>query len=362
MMVNATPVTTPDQPAPSGNRLASVEVMRVVAIGAVLCIHALPFAHGTGRPVVGTAWDTATVINQLARFAVPCFFVLSGVFWARRTAVPANRWSVTRSMVSRLLLLFVGWSLVFVLPWEGDRVFPDFPVRWWANLEANVRWIGRHPWQVLFSGTNGHLWFLMSLAQATVIGALLTGRVRDRWLLALGGALFAVYLLAKPYRQTPWGIALGFNPRNGPFLSWLFFSIGVWVARREPAPQWLRRGAVLVAGGILLSALELTWLHAHARASLSQDAVIGTIPFGVGVAMLALSGHPWLSWPRVARLGSAVLGVYASHPIFIELLGPLANRFRSGWWDLLAVGLVFILSLALARLLARGRGTRWLVR
>jgi surface polysaccharide O-acyltransferase-like enzyme len=348
--------------AAAASRLGSVEVMRVMAALAVIAIHAVPLGHATGRTVVGTTWDAATVVNQLARFAVPCFFVLSGVFWGRRTESPENRWPVTRSTVTRLLLLFVGWSLVYVFPWEGDRVVPDFPTRWWANVDTNIRWISRHPWQVLFAGTNGHLWFLMALAQATLIAALFRGRLQDRWLLVLGAALFLVYLLAKPYRGTPLGLALGFNPRNGPFVSTLFFVLGLRLARRDPTPRWLRYGGGLALLGVTLSMLELTWLHAHTRTTLAQDLVVGTIPFGVGMAMVALSGHRWLSHAALASLGTSVLGIYASHLIFLELLGPIALRLRSGWWDVATIGLVFGGSLAMTTLLGRWRGTRWLVR
>ena len=356
------PVTSLPSAAPPAARLSSVEAIRVIAIVAVLCIHAVPFGHATGRTVVGTTWDAATVVNQLARFAVPCFFVLSGVFWGRRTESPENRWPVTRSTVTRLLLLFVGWSLVYVFPWEGDRVVPDFPTRWWANVDTNIRWISRHPWQVLFAGTNGHLWFLMALAQATLIAALFRGRLQDRWLLVLGAALFLVYLLAKPYRGTSLGLALGFNPRNGPFVSTLFFVLGMRLARRDATARWLRYGGGLALLGLTLSMLELTWLHAHTRTTLAQDLVVGTIPFGVGMAMVALSGHRWLSHAALASLGTSVLGIYASHLIFLELLGPIALRLRSEWWDVATIGLVFGGSLAMTTLLGRWRGTRWLVR
>lgn len=348
--------------APVATRLCSVEGMRVVAALAVIAIHAVPFGHGTGRTVVGATWDAATIVNLLARFAVPCFFVLSGVFWARRTEAPESRWPVTRRTVVRLLMLFAGWSLVFVLPWEGDRIIPAFPDRWWANVQGNVRWIARHPWQVLFAGTNGHLWFLMALAQATLIASQVRGRVRDRWLVALGAALLLVYLLAKPYRGTVLGLALGFNPRNGPFVSTLFFALGNCLARRDPSPRWFAHGAGLACLGVALSVLELTWLHAHTRASLAQDLVVGTVPYGLGIAMMALSGHRWLSHTALASLGASVLGIYASHPIFVELLGPITLRFRSGWWDVATIGLVFGGSLAMATLLGRWRRTRWLVR
>ena len=81
----------------------------MVAVLAVLVIHATPFDQ-QGR--LGAAWNAATVTNQLARFAVPAFFVLAGYFWAVRVPEPRDTDPVTRRMVGRLLRLFAAWSLV----------------------------------------------------------------------------------------------------------------------------------------------------------------------------------------------------------------------------------------------------------
>ena len=59
-------------------RLQSVDVMRVIAITAVIAIHTIPFTPPSVP--IGQSFDLATVVNGLARFAVPLFFILLYAF------------------------------------------------------------------------------------------------------------------------------------------------------------------------------------------------------------------------------------------------------------------------------------------
>ena len=63
-------------------------------------------------------WSAATLANQLARFAVPMFFVFAGYFWARHGDAPAALLAGARAMVPRLLARFATWSLIFLIPFE----------------------------------------------------------------------------------------------------------------------------------------------------------------------------------------------------------------------------------------------------
>ena len=69
------------QPGPAAERIRSVDVFRVLAIAAVIALHTAPHA---GPDAVGSRFDARTVWDQLERFAVPLFFMLSGYFWAGR--------------------------------------------------------------------------------------------------------------------------------------------------------------------------------------------------------------------------------------------------------------------------------------
>jgi surface polysaccharide O-acyltransferase-like enzyme len=60
--------------------------MRTVAIIAVIIIDTAPFADRPGN--VDNHLDGATIVNQLARFAIPFFLVVSGYFWRINFKLP----------------------------------------------------------------------------------------------------------------------------------------------------------------------------------------------------------------------------------------------------------------------------------
>ncbi len=354
----------------------------MLAIVAVLVIHATPFAHRTPPVRVGNVWDMATIANQLARWAVPAFFVWSGYFWADGLAargafsrgaltLPSAHgaliWQATWRMVRRLATLFAVWCVVFVLPYEGHlfQQATGFAVwqAWSHALSRNVHWILTHPGTVFLQGTNGHLWFLMALmAAVTVSGFVLTLHTTKPFgmLTTLALLLYGLFLLMEPYSKTRLGIPVAFNGRNGPMLSLLFFVMGLQLQRAGRRPAWVWQGALLTMVGAVVSVVELTWLRGRG-VSLAQDAVAGTVLLGTGVAMVTLANPRWLQWRALSVLAPSVLGIYLVHPIFVDLLEPLVRRAANPWGDLLELLVIFALSLGLIRLMARSRWTRAIV-
>jgi surface polysaccharide O-acyltransferase-like enzyme len=352
---------------PSVPRIAAVDSMRVLAILSVIAIHVAPFTHGAPPARIGLSWNLPTIVNQLARFAVPCFFVLSGYFWAQRTTDPTRRWPVTQDMLRRLGMLFVGWSLIYTLPWDSGRLLRDWPASYGDILARNLRWILLHKLLVLLQGTETHLWFLVALAFAVSISALWLKWGSWRSLLLFGLLLFALAMLMRPYVKLPIGIPVRFNPRNGPAFALLPFALGIALAWRAPSPtlspqSWQRWGAGLWAAGIALSAAELTWLRVSYGRGLAQDAVFSTMLCGLGAACLALGNPVWLATSRLSRLGPLVLGIYAVHPLIIDMLLPQLPVPRGVLVELFALAMVFVLSWFASALLAAGRWTRFLVR
>ena len=346
-------------PRPAG-RLVAVDALRTLGVLAVLVIHAAPFTHGAAARL-GTRWDAATVANQLARFAVPMFFVFAGYFWARRGEAPEVLAAGARHSVPRLLARFAVWSLVFLVPFESDRILRHPPAGFLRNLRASWTWTVGHPGTVLMQGTSGHLWFLMALALSVTVLAVLRRWASWRTVLVVGAGCLAAALLAGPYRRTAAGFTVPFNPRNGVGFSLFPVALGGWLAGRPVTPRWRWTGLALFAAGALLAAAELTWLRAHHRTSLAQDLVIGTLAMGVGAALMGLGDAPWLRAPRLAAVGPWVLGLYAAHPILVDLLTPVAVRLASPWADVAELTLVAAGTLGLVRLLGRRRATRWLV-
>ena len=338
-------------------RIDSVDSFRVLAILAVIVIHTVPF--GYGESAVGEAFDLATVANQLARFAVPFFFVVTGFFWGKKTGTRAQTFDASIKMSKRLATLFVFWSLIYILPFNPVSIVHQGPIALARGIGANVQAMVDHPFRLLFEGTKGHLWFLAALLCCLMISALFVAFDKAALLLILAVALYAVGLLGKAYANTPLGIQIQFNTRNGPFFGLLFFVSGYLLSRRKPQESWFAKGLALTVLGYCVHFLELYFLHRRYGTTLAQDYLVGTYLLGLGSALMALSNHAFLRLPALRAVGPRVLGIYAIHVVFVELLYPVRLWISSPLWDIAYVLLVFALSFfAVSAMVKTGIGRR----
>lgn len=140
-------------------RIESVECCRVFAIIAIIVLHTEPFRYGYED---NFHHQYAFIIfNQLARFAVPFFFVISGYFWGIKVQCGLGK-AYTLLTVKRLVLLFLIWSFLYLIPYDVNMIF-DYgllgPIKksFWC-----IRELISDPVKLLFQGTKVHLWSHLS--------------------------------------------------------------------------------------------------------------------------------------------------------------------------------------------------------
>jgi surface polysaccharide O-acyltransferase-like enzyme len=334
-------------------RLQSVDAFRVLAILAVIALHVAQIPPSS----LGARLDPATLLDQLERFAVPMFFALSGYFWyAKAQALPGGAvWPHAVALARRVLVLFALWCVVYAIA-EVARAWDRT-----GSLTSALRGVAvRHssPTTLLLQGTMVHLWFLPALASAALLAGACLARGRWRVLCGLAAVLFLIGLAGKAYAPA-FGVHPRFNFRNGPFFSLALFVAGIALRRAGARPSWCVVGLLVAVAGLALQLFEAMWLHERWGAGMVQDYVIGTFPYGVGMTMVALSNVRPLRASALAGIGPLVLGIYASHYLFIDLLYPLHERFAgTPGWRAVYVALVFAGALLLSMLLARWRPTR----
>lgn len=336
------------------NRIDGVDVVRVVAVLAVIVIHAHAFE--TTSVLIGKGFNFPTFLNQVSRFAVPYFFTISGYFGASKFADNDQLWQASRKMVERLLFIFVGWSLIYLLldgMIHANRYGPlgIFKIVYWNAVKA-----ASHPFITMLQGTKVHLWFVIALVSCVIISTffLLLNCERSLYVTAVG--CYLIGLAGKAYADTPLGFHAEFEFRNGPFFGLLFFVMGYVLNRKLSymPTRWLKAGLVYTGVGFLIHFAELNVLYKNYNTTTAQEYTIGIYLVGLGVSMVALANPTILRVPQIASMSRYVPGVYASHYLFIDLFRPLfrpltENQFGAVFY----VTAVFFLSYLTAVLLSQ---------
>lgn len=333
-------------------RISSVDCVRAVAILAVISIHTQPFSKGD-YVYFGLLWE------QLARFAVPFFFVVSGYFWGKKIGAGAAPGAASETLIRRTALVFVSWSLIYL----GLDALTLLHEQGW-NGALRTAWTAMQQTDyALFAlqGPRVHLWFLVALMFAAGISGALVQRARYVALALVSVGLYGLVLVTQSYAASPFGVSAGIETRDGPFVGTIFFATGYFLSRRTPAASWFAKGSGILAAGFVLAAVESFYLWRSYGVWPAHSYLVGTYLMGVGAAAAALSGSRLISSARLAGAGRYTLGVYASHPIFVGWLRPYFQPCDSPIADVLLLLSVAGLSLAFAYALSLPRLTRKIV-
>jgi surface polysaccharide O-acyltransferase-like enzyme len=334
------------------NRIDTVDSVRFIAICGVISIHTEPFS-GIAHP--GDLYDNLRIaINQLARFAVPFFFVISGFFWGVKQQAGKKIETVTKAMASRIAIIFVVWSCIYLLPYNFST-FYDLgilgPLKWsfWT-----LKKVFSDPINLIFEGTKEPLWFLMGLLFAIYITHFFVKRKANIQLFIFASCLYIMGVLLKSYADTPLGLNVDFNSRNGPFFSTLLFASGYFLTKWKSNERWFIYGSSLFLLGIVSQFCETYFLMITYNTNMIQhDYVFGTYLMGVGAAIIALSNHKILQPPLLSKLGKMSLGIYVIHVIFIENLLPIDRVTHSLAWEIAHPILILLLSIGSVHLLSK---------
>ncbi len=333
--------------------MSTVDSLRVLAIFAVVIIHTKPFFHPPSD--VGLEFGPYETIRLLMRFAVPFFFIISGFFWAKKVAQSGSYNTVYWSMTKKLLLLFLVWSLFYILPLNFGALYSygilgPIKTAYWRILV-----LMDHPARTLFQGSIVHLWFIFALWCALTISTLLSSTNRYIILLAALG-LYTFSLFTQSYSDTGLGVGVDsqiFNTRDGPFVSLLFFTMG-WFLHEHKALLSFRLGIGLTIFGAGLQFLEVYALYdLYGSNPGIKEYLFGTIFYGLGVAIVALAKPNDFGNEVISKWGMYTLGIYAIHFYFIETLYPLDQILKSTIWDVFFPFFIYAISLCSVLLIGR---------
>ena len=295
---------------PDGRRrLVAADVLRAVAALAVIGTHVLAWTPSRAP------W---TEIQQLTRFALPVFVIVSGLLLQHRYAHTARGMGFLRHRFSRTLVPWIAWA----------------PVGFLLGLTATgqvSRAGGAGNW---WEYGAGHLWFLLLIPQMYLVFTIWPRRHLWRWagLALLIQTGLQVQRLAWPMVAHSLAAVptLWFGFLLFPY--WIgYFGVGIAASRWLPGdgrafPRRLIGGAIMVAGGAVLA----LWAPLSSAANGQFDQGTGAFldpalaPLVLGVLIVAASAGERALTPfpalagLVRRLSGWSLGIYIVHPLVLN--------------------------------------------
>lgn len=328
-------------------RKSGIESFRFIAIVAVVVIHVYP----SGDLVGG-------VLNQLARFAVPYFFIISGYFFYRKVTSDVDgslNYFINYGL--KLFYIYVFWYLVYaywplLLPTNWSNIAQHgFLYELKHETSLLITEFRSHLlYYVLAGGRAEHLWFLPALGMGIVL--LYLGIRLRIFLLAFGFAtgLFLLALLLEPYHKSPLAIPLHMSGRNGPFFSSVFVFIGAAIARYDIRMKPVVALLIMLVGASMHLGEVFMLESLYGMPLRTHNYVVGTLLFASGAALYAMARENFGEKLYLHRLGGMTLGIYVSHLLIAQWL------YSIDWmpeWGVLRVILVTTLAVLLVALLNR---------
>jgi surface polysaccharide O-acyltransferase-like enzyme len=333
-------------------RRQRIDAFRLYAMFMVICAHA-QLKGNTLEPgsLPAKAFELSFLIAP--RFVIPFFFIVSGYFvGAKMAREPSKAVSVALGYTKRLAQVWLFWCVVYAVEqglWQYGSAYGVLrPTYWYVS-----RLVREEPVRFLFEGTRVHLWFLVSLILTVWLYALWPLRKKPNSFLVAGGILYVFGLLAGSYRVTPFGFDIHFDTRNGVFFGTLFFALGIAFRHRMPRVNRMTASGMALIG-LAIFCLEAYYLRIRWKISpVDHDYLLGSIPFGVGIALLAFAQQDSRIDRFVGPYGRYTLGIYTIHMIFVDLLQPLGSYVQPIVWQFLFPLLVFGASLLATIVIAR---------
>ncbi|MDW2083481.1 acyltransferase family protein, partial [Vibrio sp. 1640] len=218
----------------TNRKIASLEFARIIAMVAIVGLHcqmALTYWQWDGVPWVGY------LLNQLARFAVPLFFLISG--YLIQPKLSSNPLETLANYAKPLMKIWLVWSVISLL----------MPFQWQVVAEAGYLaerqgywgYLASAPLNSLLEGGLVHLWFIPALVIAVAIIACLVRIGMTQLLLPTAVLLYVYGVLAGSYEPLT-DLPAPFFTRNGPFFSTLLVVLSYLI--REKQWLWSRNNTI----------------------------------------------------------------------------------------------------------------------
>lgn len=278
------------------SRNYSIDVLKFICAGFIVFIH--------------TDWQFHQEFLPLTRFAVPCFFMISGylLFDKEQKTIFPERIKRNIIHIGKILL----WATLFYMIWDEVLYITSHDGHFW--VPPAIRWIKMLVLNVPLFGH--HLWYLF--AYVYVLFIIIIVARNDKWkflyyMIPLLLIPHIILLLSGRYLSI-------FLVRNFLFLGLPFFAIGTFIKAKSSSICKIKPYSVFLFFGIVVFSVS-SLLERQILLSLGKFAVrelyISSFFLAICLFLLTLTfeskNKSWLS--EMGEKNS--LYIYIFHPVFV---------------------------------------------
>jgi len=297
-------------------RISSLDFLKGLALFFVVLIHAKPF---TG--LEGIFHEFGIVLLNLARFAVPCFFLIAGYLFSKKLKAQEDQkyaWNYLTKLIKnygKAILIFLALNL-------GLFLITDY-VRFKALEKAVILDIFGFEglMNILYFGSavSYHLWFLPALIISTAIVYIFQIYGRLSVLIPVSYVLHLLGVASGAYNFIP----IPVQPRDPIFFGLFFVATGFYIAENNLEKIIKSTTALkLFALFAILHGVEGLFISANIPAvdAPSLDYSFFTALMALPLFIFILSRPQLGKETRLEKYGKNSLWIYIIHSIPISIL------------------------------------------
>lgn len=335
-------------------RYSSIDFIKCFAAFAIVCIHTKPFYQAT---IVNDSGEYIFfIINTLAKFAVPFFFIVSGYLFGKKMVLCKNDTKYFLKYSIKIARLYFGWTFFYFLYNIGvnlassyikqtkfhSELIPQFSIVSFAKVIVQIFYTG-------YAG--GHLWYLIALLWSIAILFIFVKYQKINTLLLVSFALNIVGLFGNSYQGI---IHFPIPTRDAMFFGLFYCTLGCYFAYHEKTIQQKISNIktsyficlLLVFCGLQI--IERAILIKYFSGKISHDFFITTIPLSVSLFLFALAKKHVGNRSYLTVIGEKAVGIYVVHLFFIDIIASVGNKLNldsnTVIYQLLFTPLVFAVS------------------
>lgn len=319
-----------------GERIYSLDAMRIVAMVFIVMIHTDPFQ---GISATGNMVNFG--IKTTARFAVPFFFMTSGFLFALKTAQREPTAYVRQRVVSISSIYVFGLALAAPTYFAARLGTAAIEQQSTVSTAVENIMMFLSPVDLLYYGTSVSeiLWFLPALLVSLLLIYLFIRIDKPASLLPIALGFHVIGLLGASYTMF---VEVPVSVRDGLFFGFFYTSLGYTIYARDwrPSTDHSRRYLGLVGCFVLLQLAELYVLGYPLKGE-TFGAYVYAPSYGITTALLTTSlflfllSRPTLgSGTPLPTWGTYAVGIYVTHPVVFAGLRGLRDLIETAGYPI----------------------------